>query len=290
MASLCEVVGSPGNEAIKYEIEPQPAEQHAPEGTKAKKAEEVGTARRRSRERLVLFRMLGFDVECLGLIRGRLLPGVVTYIPVGEEARGHSAQSGDHKGRSPGTEHADQQRDDQPAKCGPQGSAAIDEDRAAAALPGGQPHRVQFAARGKDRPFGHPEPQPRQQQRAPTGRQRRQCLKGAPQDRCGGNDQSRPVPVGKPASRDLHERIGPEERTEDDALRRRVDPELLADRRHGDRQGGAVDIVDGDDQQNEQEYTPSDCGFSCEVKRSCHRCARLGKSSVRLSSGIFTSL
>ena len=162
--------------------------------------------------------------------------------------------------------------------------AAIDEDRAAAALPGGQPHRVQFAARGKDRPFGHPEPQPRKQQHTPAGRQRRQCLKDAPQDRCGGNNQSRPVAVGKPASRDLHERIGPEERTEDDALRRRVDPELLADRRHGDRQGGAVDIVDGDDQQNEQEYTPSDCCFSCELKRSCHRCARLGKSSVRLSS------
>src|SRR5207247_4746344 len=128
MASLREVVGSPGNEAIKYEIEPQPAEQHTPEGTKAKKAEEVGTARRR--RELVLFRMLGFDVERLGLIRGRLLPGVVTYVPVSEEARGNSAQSGDHKGRPPGTENADQQRDDQPAKCSPQGSAAIDKDRA----------------------------------------------------------------------------------------------------------------------------------------------------------------
>jgi hypothetical protein len=55
-------------------------------------------------------------------------------------------------------------------------------------------------------------------------------------------------------------------------LRGRVDPELLADRRHGDRQGGPVDIVDGDDQQNEQEYAPSDRSFSCELKRSCHRC------------------
>src|SRR5206468_11961265 len=53
MASLCEVVGSPGNEDIKYEIEPQPAEQHAPDRAKAKKAEEVGTARRRRRDRLI---------------------------------------------------------------------------------------------------------------------------------------------------------------------------------------------------------------------------------------------
>src|SRR5262245_8256471 len=163
MASLYEVVGSPGNEAIKYEIEPQPAEQHAPEGTKSKKAEKVGTVRRRRCERLVLFRMLGFDVERLSLIRRQLLPGAVTYVPIGEQARGNSAQSGDHKGRSPRTEHADQQRDDQPAKCSPQGSTAIDEDRAAPALSGGQPHRVQFTARGKDRPFGHPEAQPRQQ-------------------------------------------------------------------------------------------------------------------------------
>src|SRR5207247_6422867 len=77
MASLCEVVGSPGNEAIKYQVEPQPAEQHAPEGTKAKKAEEVATAHPRRRERLALFRMLAFDIERLGLIRRRLLPGVV---------------------------------------------------------------------------------------------------------------------------------------------------------------------------------------------------------------------
>src|SRR2546427_11239312 len=118
MASLCEVAGSPGNEAIKYEIEPQPAEQHAPEGTKAKKAEEVGTARRRRRERLVLFRMLGFDIERLGLIRGRLLPGAVTYVPVREEARRNSAQSGDHKDRSPEIEHTAQQRDDKPAHNG----------------------------------------------------------------------------------------------------------------------------------------------------------------------------
>src|SRR2546429_145320 len=168
MASLCEVVGSPGNEAIKYEIEPQPAEQHAPEGTKAKKAEEVGTARRRRRERLVLFRMLGFDIAPRPLIGGRWPRGAAPFAPDGKGARRNSAQSGDHKGRSPGTEHADQQRDDQPAKCGPEGSAAIDEDRAAAALPGGQPHRVQFAARRKDRPFGHPEPQPRKQQHAPA--------------------------------------------------------------------------------------------------------------------------
>src|SRR5206468_2805464 len=199
MASLCEVVGSPGNEAIKYEIEPQPAEQHAPEGTKSKKAEEIGTARRRRRERLVLFRMLGFEVERLGLIRRRLLPALVTYAPIGDQPR------------------------------------------------------------------------------APAGWQRRQCLKGTPQDRCGGNNQSRPVAVGKPASWDLHERIGPEERTEDNALRRRVDPELPTDRWHGDRQGSSVDIVDGDDQQNEQEYTPSDRGFSGEIKRRCHRCATLGK-------------
>src|SRR5438477_9592108 len=90
MASLCEVVGSPGNQAIKYQVEPQPAEQHTPEGTKAKKAEKIVTTLRR-RERLVLFRMLGFDVERLGLIRGRLLPGVVADVPVSEEARGNSA-------------------------------------------------------------------------------------------------------------------------------------------------------------------------------------------------------
>src|SRR5207247_8982420 len=104
MASLCEVVGSPGNEAIKYEIEPQPAEQHAPEGTKSKKAEEIGTARRRRRERLVLFRMLGFDVERLGLIRRRLLPGGVTYVPIREQARGYRAQPDYHKCRCAGPE------------------------------------------------------------------------------------------------------------------------------------------------------------------------------------------
>src|SRR5439155_3164456 len=124
MASLRKVVGSPGNEAVKYQIESQPAEQHAPEGAKAQKAEEAGTVRRRRRERLVLLRMLGFDVECLGLIRGLLLPGVVTDVPVGEQARRNSAQPGDHKGGPPGTEHADQRRDDQSAKCRPQGSAA----------------------------------------------------------------------------------------------------------------------------------------------------------------------
>src|SRR5262245_39008196 len=152
MPLLREVVGSPGNKTIKYEIESRPSEQHPPEGTKAKKTENVGTARRRS-QRLVLLCMLGFDVERLGLIRGRLLPRVIAYVPVSEESRGHRAQSGGHKGRSPGTEHADQQGDDQTAKCGPQRSAAIDEDRAAAALSSGQPHRIQLAARGKHRAF-----------------------------------------------------------------------------------------------------------------------------------------
>jgi hypothetical protein len=66
MTCLREIARSPGDQTIEYKAEPQPAEQHAPEGSKAEEIEDIRPARLPCRQQFILFRMLPFDVPGLG--------------------------------------------------------------------------------------------------------------------------------------------------------------------------------------------------------------------------------
>ena len=139
------------------------------------------------------------------------------------------------------------------------------------------PHGIELAAGGIDRALGDAEPETGEQQHRPVRRNRGDRLEEAPADGRQGDHDARLVPVGQHTARHLHEGIGPEERTQDQSLHRSIEVEFLADQRHGDRERGAIDVVDGNEHQHQKEDLPPDAGDGRDRSRIQHRrrCAHL---------------
>jgi hypothetical protein len=131
--------------------------------------------------------------------------------------------------------------------------SAVQQRGAAGALVLRRPDRVELAARRIDRRFGGAEAEPRQEQHHPAGGSRGDGLEEAPADGRASDDDARFELVREHAARDLHEGVGPDERAEDQTLHRRIEIELIRDQRHRHRERGAIDVVDRNQAQHQEE-------------------------------------
>jgi hypothetical protein len=140
--------------------------------------------------------------------------------------------------------------------------AAVEQRCAAAALGLRHPDRVELAARRIDRRFRCAESETREQQARCVRADRRDGLEETPEHGRGCDHDARLETVGEHAAGNLHHRVGPEEGGEDEPLHRRADIELLGNERHRDGQRRAVDVVDRDEAQHDDENLPANGGFA----------------------------
>ncbi|MCY1529589.1 hypothetical protein D9M68_647410 [compost metagenome] len=98
-------------------------------------------------------------------------------------------------------------------------------------------------------------------------RRRAQGLEQPPGDGGDSDDPATLVTVQQHAAGYLHQGVGPEEGAQQQAFHRRRDIELERDQRHRHRQRSTVDVVDGREQQHEQEYAPTHVGGAEVVHR-----------------------
>ncbi|KGC71273.1 hypothetical protein DP56_5914 [Burkholderia pseudomallei] len=131
-----------------------------------------------------------------------------------------------------------------------------------------QPHRrgrrfarqpvVDHLVRGRaERPLGHAEQQAHDQQADEADRDRRHPAEDRPEAHGDHIDALRPEPVRRETADEVEQRIADEERAEDDAHLRGVDPEIPPHHRRDDRQRDAVEIIDAvHDEQQEYRDPP----------------------------------
>ncbi|MNO47492.1 hypothetical protein D3C76_378080 [compost metagenome] len=197
------------------------------------------------------------DVGKLGSVHLRVFAGVVADVPPGPDTCRHGADAGDDEGDAPGVEPGDQPRDDDGAKRGAQRRAAVDQGRPSATFVGGQPGPVELGTRRHDRRFGHTEADAGDQQSDPVMGKAAQCLERAPADGGDTDDIAHLEAVEQHTGRDLHQRVRPEERAEDQPFKRGRKFELGRNQRQGHRQRSPVDVVDRCQQQQDQEDPPA---------------------------------
>ena len=183
---------------------------------------------------------------------------VVTDEVPGIQAGQHRTGTGDHEGNAPGAQCSDQPRDDHCAQCCAKRCSAVEQGSAAAAFILRHPDRIQLSPGRINRRFRCTQAQACQQQTGGAVGQTGDSLTGAPEN-CGrGNDDTRLEAVGHHAAWHLHQRIGPEERTKDQALHSRIQVEVSGDQWHRHRYRRAVNVVDCDQRQQYPENFPSD--------------------------------
>ncbi|MNK94064.1 hypothetical protein D3C87_1142540 [compost metagenome] len=202
---------------------------------------------------------LGFlDIACLEFVHAGVLARGIADVPPGHGAGDDGAHARHDEGQAPGVERGNQPGDDDRAQCRAKRRAAIEQRGATAAFVLRHPDGVELAACRIDRRFGGTEAQAGQHQRRGAGAHGGQGLEGTPEHGGAGNHDARLVFVGQHAARHLHQGVGPEERTEDQALHGGAEIKLLRDQRHGHGQRRAVDVVDRDQEQHHQEDLPAD--------------------------------
>ena len=154
----------------------------------------------------------------------------------------------------------DQAGDEDAAQAGAEGCAGVQDGGAAAALRLVHPDGVQLAAGRHDAGFGDADAQAGDEHAEEAAGQPGGGRGGAPADAGGGHDLARTELVDQQADRDLHQGVGPEEGGEQEAHELRGEVEFLLDDGQGHRDGAPVDVVDGDEDQQEQEHLPADVG------------------------------
>ncbi len=105
-------------------------------------------------------------------------------------------------------------------------------------------------------------------QRAQASGQAHQSLRDRPQRERDGVEPSQIHPIGEHAHRNLHQRIRPEERGEQDAFRFRPEVQLLRDQRERKRDRRPVEIVD---ERREEEQADDDPALAVHVFRESYR-------------------
>ncbi len=200
------------------------------------------------------------DVAQLGLVHPRVLAGVVADVLPRQDAGQYGADPGHHEGQSPRAQPGNQPGNQDRTQGAAQRCAAIHQHRATATFVRRQPGAIELGPGGHDRRLGHAQADACQQQYQPVVRGRAQCLEQAPGHGCRANDATGLEAVQQHAARDLHQGIGPEERTEHQPFHGRRQVEFGGDQRQRNRQRGAVDVVDCGQQQQDQEDAPAHRG------------------------------
>ena len=216
-----------------------------------------------------------------------MLPRRVADVIPGPQTAQHGADAGNDERHAPGVERGDQPRDHERAERGAQRCTAIEQRGATSAFGLRHPDAVEFAAGRIDRRFRGAKAEPAQQQDERVGRECGDRLKRAPKYRGQRNHNSRFEAVGQHAARHLHERVGPEERTQDHSLPRGIDAEFFRDQGHRDRQRGAVDVIHGDQKQHQEKDFPTHAARSGGACRRngliTHVCPHAGISCASLT-------
>ena len=220
--------------------------------------------------RRVFQRMGLFDIARFRFIDRRMLSRRVADVVPGPQTAQHGADAGNDERHAPGIERGDQPRDHDRAERGTQRRAAVEQRRATPAFGLRHPDAVEFAAGRINRRFRGAQAEPAQQQDERVGRECGDRLKRAPKHRRQRDHDPRLEAIGQHAARHLHERVGPEERTQDQTLPGGIDAEFFRDQRHRDRERGAVDVIHRDQKQHQEK------DFPAHAARSGGACRRDG--------------
>lgn len=226
--------------------------------------------------------MCFLDEGSFGFIDAGVLTGMVADIPPGKDTRDHGANARDDEGHAPGVEMGQQAGDDQRTQGGTQRCATVQQCGAAAAFVLGHPDAVELAACRVDGGLGSAQTQTGDQQRHPAGASCGDGLEEAPTQGGADDDHAWAETVGQHAAGNLHEGIGPEEGTHQQALNSRAEIELLGDHGHGHGQRCAVNVIDRDQEKHHQEDLPAHLGRRCRRlwRGKCGWVLHLGSRSI----------
>ena len=154
----------------------------------------------------------------------------------------------------------------------PHARTEIEEAAREPALGGPKQDAYDLGAAGQVDGLPNTEQEAEHDQHAEAGREAGQALAYGPHHKRREIEPAQIDPVGGPADRDLHQGVGPEESREQQALAFRAQAQVFGQQGQGERDAGAVEVVDqeGGEQQPHDGPTPGIGGdFIAESSALC---------------------